>query len=66
LLDEVRYYPKGATMITYTYDPGIGKTSECDPNNRITRYEYDGLGRLVKVKDQYNNLIKTFEYNYQQ
>jgi YD repeat-containing protein len=66
LLDEVRYYPKGAMMTTYTYDPGIGKTTECDPNNRITRYEYDGLGRLVKVKDQFNNLIKTYEYNYKQ
>jgi len=66
LLDEVRCYPKGASMTTFTYNPGIGKTSECDDNNRITRYEYDGLGRLVAVKDQYNNLIKTYEYNYKQ
>ncbi len=66
LLDEVRYYPKNASMVTHTYDPGVGKTSECDDNNRIIRYEYDGLGRLIKVRDQYYNLIKTYEYNYKQ
>jgi YD repeat-containing protein len=66
LLDEVRYFPKGAMMTTYTYDPGKGKTSDCDPNNIITRYKYDGFGRLIEVRDQYNNLIKTFEYNYKQ
>ena len=66
LLDELRCFPKGARMKTYTYEPGIGTTSECDVNNRVTRYEYDGLGRLIKIKDQYNNLVKTFEYNFKQ
>jgi hypothetical protein len=66
LVDELRWYPKNARMSTCTYDPGIGKTSECDANNRIIYYEYDGLGRLIQVKDQFRNLVKAYEYNYKQ
>ena len=42
-IDELRLYPTGARMRTTTYDPLIGKTSECDENNRITYYTYDNL-----------------------
>ncbi len=63
-VDELRVYPKGAKMTTYTYNPSIGKTDECDLNNRITYFEYDGLNRLFKVKDEKRNLIKTYEYHY--
>jgi hypothetical protein len=38
-IDELRLYPKSSRMRTITYDPLIGKTSECDENNRITYYE---------------------------
>lgn len=65
-VDEVRLYPKNARVTTYTYDPGIGKTSECDLNNRITYFEYDTFGRLKGVKDENRNLIKAYEYNYKQ
>lgn len=64
LIDELRLYPKGALMSTASYKEGIGKTSECDANNRILYYEYDGLGRLITVRDQSRNVIKTYEYNY--
>ncbi len=38
-IDELRLYPQTARMRTVDYDPLIGKTSECDENNRITYYE---------------------------
>jgi hypothetical protein len=63
-IDELRLYPKNATMATTTYNVGIGKTSECDINNRIVYYEYDGLGRLNKVLDENRNIIKTYEYHF--
>jgi hypothetical protein len=63
-IDELRLYPNNAQMTTYTYDPLIGMTSQCDKNNRITYYEYDGFGRLQVIKDQYGNIIKTLEYHY--
>jgi len=63
-IDELRLYPKNAGMVTTTYDLNIGKTSECDINNHITYYEYDGLGRIIKVLDERRNIIKTYEYHF--
>jgi YD repeat-containing protein len=51
-------------MTTYTYDPLVGMTSQCDVANRITYYEYDEMGRLKDVKDQDGNVIKTYDYHY--
>lgn len=63
-IDELRLYPKNARMRTVTYDPLIGKTAECDENNRITYYEYDSLGRVRFIKDEKGNIIKMYEYNF--
>ncbi len=63
IIDELRLYPKTARMRTTTYDPLIGKTSDCDENNRITYYEYDNLGRLRFIKDEKKNIVKMQEYN---
>jgi YD repeat-containing protein len=63
-IDELRLYPTGAQMTTRTYWPLVGLSSECDVANRITYYEYDGLGRLKDVKDQDGNVIKTYQYHY--
>lgn len=62
LLDEVRLYPSNARLQTTTYDPLVGKTSECDSNGRITYYSYDGLGRLKMIRDENRNVIKAYEY----
>jgi hypothetical protein len=62
-IDELRVYPKTARMKTNTYDPLIGKTSECDENNRITYYSYDNLDRLQFIKDENGNVVKEYEYN---
>jgi len=63
IIDELRLYPKNARMRSVTYDEIIGKTSECDENNRITYYEYDKLGRLRFIKDETKNIVKMYEYN---
>lgn len=63
-VDEVRLYLKGALMKTYTYTPLIGVTAQCDVNNTITYYEYDGFGRLSLVRDQNKNILKKICYNY--
>lgn len=66
LIDEVRLYAKDARMTTFTYDGLHNKISECDVNNHITYYEYDGLSRVKVVKDEKGNVIKAYEYNYKQ
>lgn len=64
LVDEVRLYAKDAHMVTYTYDEFNNKTSECDANNHILYYEYDGLGRPLIIRDGKGNILKTYEYHY--
>jgi len=64
IIDEVRLYPLDAQMMTYTYDPMIGTTSMCDAKSQITYYEYDGLQRLVTVRDQNKDIVKSICYNY--
>jgi YD repeat-containing protein len=63
-IDELRLYPAAAQMTTYTYNPLIGISSTCDPAGKITYYGYDGLGRMIWVKDQDGNVIKTIQYHY--
>ena len=64
IIDELRLYPANAQMTTYAYQPLVGLTSQCDVNNRITYYEYDGIGRLLLIRDLDKNIIKKVCYNY--
>ncbi|MBL7732850.1 MAG: hypothetical protein JNM88_16860, partial [Chitinophagaceae bacterium] len=63
-MDEVRLYPAGAQMTTYTYGPYVGLSSACDVNNLISYYYYDGFNRLTLIKDIDNNILKKVCYNY--
>lgn len=65
-IDELRLYPASALMVTITYAPGIGKTSECDANNRIVYYQYDELNRLIAVRNENWDIIKAYEYKNKQ
>jgi hypothetical protein len=71
-LDEIRVYPSGAMMTTYTYTHLWGMTSQMDVNGVTVYYEYDALGRLQFIKDDKGinatsgNIIKQFDYNYKQ
>jgi YD repeat-containing protein len=64
LVDELRLYPDNTHMTTYTYEPLIGLTGQCSPQNALAYYEYDGLGRLKLVRDQDGNIVKQHEYEY--
>ncbi|MDB5198057.1 MAG: hypothetical protein JWO92_20 [Chitinophagaceae bacterium] len=65
-LDSLRINLPNALITSYTYRPLVGITSQTDPNGRVTYYEYDVLGRLKLIRDQYQNILKTFDYQYQQ
>lgn len=64
IIDDIRLYPKESLMTNYSYLPDVGVTNQTDPNNLTTRYEYDGLRRLVNVKDREDNIIQNYKYNY--
>lgn len=63
-VDDIRFYPAKGQMTTYTYDPLIGVTSTTDAKGEITYYEYDSMQRLLNIRDQNKNIIKSFCYNY--
>lgn len=66
LIDEARLHPVEAHMITRTYTPLIGVTSETNVNHNSTFYEYDALGRLHIIRDQEGNIIKRIDYQYKE
>lgn len=65
LVDDIRIYPKNATMQTFSYDPITSKvTAITDANNITAFYEYDEFGRLIRVRDQDRNMISRHHYDY--
>jgi hypothetical protein len=63
-IDEVRLYPFGAQMTSYTYDPLVGVTSITDAKNQVSYYEYDPFQRLMNIKDKDGNILKHVDYHY--
>jgi hypothetical protein len=64
-IDELRLYPLGALMTTYTYTPSVGITSMADASSSLTYYEYDTFQRLMNIRDKDRNIIKHMDYHYQ-
>jgi hypothetical protein len=63
-IDELRIAPMNARMTTICMRPDVGPVAKSDPNGNLNFYQYDGLGRLILIKDQEGNIIKTFDYKY--
>ena len=64
-IDELRLYPQGAAMQTYTYKPSVGVASKCDAKNSLTFYEYDAMNRVTLIRDQNGKIIKKMQYGLQ-
>jgi YD repeat-containing protein len=65
-VDDIRIFPIDALMTTNTFQPLVGMTSSIDPAGHVIYYTYDALSRLMSIKDQYGNIVKEFDYKYQQ
>jgi YD repeat-containing protein len=63
-VDELRLHPAGAQMTSFTYKPLVGMTSQTDANGNVTYFEYDANGRLLFVKDNDGNILKSHQYKY--
>jgi len=63
-MDDIRLHPVTALVSSYTYQPFIGITSHVDSRNSISIFEYDGYGRLTTVRDEDNNITKSYSYVY--
>ncbi|MGE5518906.1 MAG: DUF5977 domain-containing protein [Candidatus Dadabacteria bacterium] len=64
IIDELRLYPNNSQMTSYTYDPLIGLTSSSSINNELKFYQYDGLGRLLNIRDADQSILKLYDYKY--
>lgn len=64
-IDELRLYPKEAVMESYTYKPGIGRSSYDDGKSQVIFYEYDSFNRLKNVRDANGKIIKSNTYQFQ-
>lgn len=53
-----------AQTTAYSYDELFGPVQMTNPRGLITRFEYDGLGRLAYVKDHDNKIVKAYGYQY--
>jgi len=63
-VDDVRIFPVGAMMSTYTYRPLLGMTSEIDARGYTSYYTYDAFSRLSAELDKDRNVLKRYCYNY--
>lgn len=54
---------KNALISTQTYRPVVGVTSKIDPKGMATYYEYDGFGRLKNIRNDKENIVKSFKYS---
>lgn len=64
-IDDVRVYPKDASITTYGYYPLIGLRSTTNERGVTEAYRYDDFSRLVSVMDNDMNVIKKYDYFYQ-
>lgn len=63
--DEVRIYADGVQPETCTWWPDGNLRSRTDARGVTESYEYDGLGRLVRVTDNEGKKVAEYTYNYQ-
>jgi hypothetical protein len=62
LFDDIRFFPKDATMKSYAYDKSSMRLmAELDERNFATFYEYDEEGKLIRVKKETEKGIMTIK-----
>jgi hypothetical protein len=60
--DDVRFFPQDGSMKCYVYDPtNLRFTAELDERHYATFYEYDGEGKLVRVKKETERGVMTIQ-----
>ncbi|WP_257667146.1 DUF5977 domain-containing protein [Parapedobacter tibetensis] len=63
-IDDLRLYPLGSLMESYTYNQLGSLTASTDSRGATTYYDYDEFNRLRFAKDYVGNVIQAFGYNY--
>lgn len=64
LVDQVGLCPQSAQMATANYYKGIAVESMTDVKGQNSYFEYDEYNRLLDIKDQNSNIVKSYGYHY--
>ncbi len=64
LLAGVKAAHPEAQIETYLYEPMVGQVRATDQRGKVTYYEYDDFQRLKVIKDNNQDIVKAYEYNY--
>lgn len=62
--DTVRNQLQNAKVVSYTYIPSVGVSTITDNRGKRVTYTYDEFHRLSFIKDQDDNIVKRYQYNY--
>lgn len=63
-IDDIRVYPADADMQTFTWKPYIGMWSRSNSAGITESYDYDRFRRLETVKNDSNDIVRHYNYNY--
>lgn len=63
-IDEIRLYPADAYIQSYSYEHLVGMSGEVDTRGLLSSYEYDGFGRLIRIRNVDGQILKQWEYLY--
>lgn len=61
-LNKLRNLPGTADVVTRTYSPLVGVTTETGPRGQTLYYQYDAQNRLIAIKDADGNTVKGMGY----
>jgi YD repeat-containing protein len=56
--------PANTLMTSFTHNTAYGVTSKIEPNGITSYFGYDTLGRLSFIKDNNQNIVKSYQYNF--
>ncbi|NVO86803.1 RHS repeat protein [Hymenobacter sp. P5252] len=64
VMTQLRQKLPQAQLTSMTHRPLVGVSSQTGPDNRTIFYEYDALGRLLRVRDEQGRILSENEYRY--
>lgn len=64
IFNNLRENMPDALITSYTYDASQHPLSVTNPNGKTCKYEYDDASRLNIIRDQDNNIVKSYDYHY--
>lgn len=63
-IDDIRVYPKEASVTSYNFIPLVGVKSKTDARGVTDTYEYTSTGKLLNIKNTEQYLVKKFRSRY--